>query len=128
MKINRRMVARAALVLVCFLLAGYIVQCGRGMKERVDSHDLAGRAGASLRIGMERTETLQYVGEAWRHYECESSNGAADAYVFGSRNLELAGNLVLRFEKDGDRLVLVRIASVEYYMLNQFDHCKIIEK
>ncbi len=128
MKISRRTLARAALALICFLLAGFILQFCRDTIERGDSLDMAGRAGANLRIGMQRSETLLYVTEAWRHYDCESSKGATDVYVFGSRNLELAGTLYLNFESEGGREDLVQIASVEYYMLNLFNDCKIIEK
>lgn len=128
MRSNRRVVGKAALALVCFLLAGYAVQCGRNTMERVNSHDIASRPIANLRIGMQRSETLQYITEAWRHYDCESPYAATDVYVFGSRNLELAGTLYLRFDRDGDREDLAQIASVEYYMLNLFNDCRITEK
>lgn len=114
------------LVLICLLFVGYAIQFGHDVMERGNSYDIAGRAGANLQIGMQRSETQQYLSEAWRHYDCESSS--TDVYVFGSRNLALAGTLYLRFEREADREVLVQIASVEYYMLNQFDTCKISER
>jgi len=128
---KRRILLLIGVIALVFLLTSLIVGLWftwEGM-ERERSYGIAGEARDSLEIGMSRSETREYMTNAWRHYECNYSvDFAEDVYLFGSRNIDLAAIVILRFEKQDDDQVLFQIAGFGNYMLHLYDDCIITDK
>lgn len=99
-----------------------------GNTEREDSLAIGERVVSNLHLGMQRTETQQYVQAAWRQYRCDYGDWAEDVYLFGSRDTNLAAIVILRFSKQGEQEILDQISSYDSYMLYKFADCQVSEK
>lgn len=95
-----------------------------GNTEREESLAIGERVVSNLHLGMQRTETQQYVQAAWRQYRCDYE----DVYLFGSRDTNLAAIVILRFSKQGEQEILDQISSYDSYMLHEFADCQVSEK
>lgn len=128
MSMNKKIIGITLLIAMGCIVLNLFIRWYHDGEERGKSYAIAQHVASNLQVGMPRYETQQYVQEAWRYYACEYSNYSVDIYLFGSRDLSLTGILYLDFKKEGEQETLIQIASIEYYMLHQFDFCKITEK
>jgi hypothetical protein len=102
-----------ALLLACFASVIY------GGVRRQQGTAIAVEASRRLRLGLTRSEADQAVGEYAKRYRCSES----DLYLFGSSDPNLAGMLVLWYDRQADRDVLRSISGLDVDQLNQFAQC-----
>lgn len=98
--------------MLCIVLLGLLTSCG-DYKESYESSRLREESIYQIKIGMERAEVQTSIANAWLHYECsppdpavsclsDNNRSCRDAYIFGSRNLEIASYLDLIYQyEDG---------------------------
>jgi hypothetical protein len=108
---------------VCMAFGFRYLRQGSALRE---SRELMVEARDDLRIGMTRQQAGPYLRAAWKHYLCDYDEFSISVYLFGSRNPNLAATLFLRFRKENGVEKLVEIASVDPFMLHEFEHCEVL--
>ena len=119
------------LIIVLVAIAGLLsctLSLSQSRKAGRESHELMVEARDNLYIGMTRNEVDQHVHTAWKHYLCDYEMFSISVYLFGSHDPDLAGVIFLRFKKEKGAEKLEEIASVDPYMLHEFEHCEVFEK
>ena len=96
--------------------------------EREKSRVVADRVVSSVRVGMQRDETIRFTQEAWRHYYCDYGSWTQDVYLFGNRDPSLASIIILRFMRQGNKEILDKISGYESEFLHEFADCQMSEK
>jgi hypothetical protein len=89
--------------------------------EALRSSELAFVARDRLREGMPLDQAEQVLVGAWHHAVC--ADGRAHIFLFGSRDLEASGIVLLRTAPRGGQEVVDGVFFVEHELLDRYDDC-----